>query len=275
MIDAHVHFWNYDKVKDAWITDEMKILQRDFLPQKFEDNLLKNDIQGIVAVQAGQSENETQFLLNLAKENDLIKGIVGWVDLQNKNIENRLLYYSGYKEIKGFRHIVQSEPEGFLKEEKFLNGIKFLGNFGLTYDILIYEKQLNETIDFINKFPAQKFIIDHCAKPAIKNKSIVEWRSAMKEIAQNGNVFCKISGLMTEAKWKKWNETDLYPYLDIVFDYFGTRRILFGSDWPVMLLSGNYSQWKNLLNNYMNQFSTDDKQKVFGENAIQFYHLTL
>jgi len=274
MIDAHVHFWNYDRVKDAWITDEMKILQRDFLPQNLKDDLRGNGIQGVVAVQADQSENETRFLLNLAEENDLIKGIVGWVDLQNENIENKLLYYSKYRTIKGFRHIVQAETDGFLKREKFLNGIKYLENFGYTYDILIYENQIKEAIDFANTFPSQKLIIDHCAKPEIRNKSMIEWKSGMKEIAQNENIFCKISGLITEAKWNEWTEEELYPYFDVVFEIFGTERILFGSDWPVMLLSGNYGQWKNLLQNYMNQFSTKEKQKVFGENAIDFYNLS-
>jgi L-fuconolactonase len=280
MIDAHVHFWNYDKVKDAWITDEMKILQRNFLPENLKGALPENELQGIVAVQADQSENETQFLLNLAKEHDLIKGIVGWVDLQNKNVGNKLLYYSECATIKGFRHIVQAEPEGFLKKELFLNGIALLQNFGFTYDILIYEKQIKETIDFVNKFPSQKFIIDHCAKPQIKNKSVTDpiaigWETGMKEIAQNKNVFCKVSGLITEAKWNEWDENDLYPYLDVVFENFGIERILFGSDWPVMLLSGNYLQWKNLLQNYMNQFSTEERQKVFAENAIQFYNLNI
>ena len=145
--------------------------------------------------------------------------------------------------------------------------------FGFTYDILIYENQLKEAIEFVNKFPDQKFIIDHCAKPSIKNNQIKEWENLINEIAQNENVYCKLSGLITEAKWNCWNEKDFYPYLDIVFESFGTDRLLFGSDWPVMLLSGTYSKWKKLLENYMNNFSTKEKQKVFGENAIKFYNL--
>lgn len=278
MIDAHVHFWNYNKTKDAWITDEMKVLQKDFLPRDIQPVLHENNVEGVVAVQADQSENETDFLLKLSKDYSFIKGIVGWVDLQNENIENKLVHYSKVPVIKGFRHIVQAERTGFLQNEKFLNGIKSLKLFGFTYDILIYENQLNEAIEFVNKFPTQKLIIDHCAKPAIKNKSIndsiaIGWEKGMHEIAQNKNVFCKLSGLITEAKWNKWTEDDIYPYLDIVFKYFGTDRLLFGSDWPVMLLSGTYSKWKNFLENYMKQFTPEEKQKIFKENAIQFYNL--
>lgn len=273
MIDAHVHFWKYDKVKDAWITDEMKLLQRDFLPQHLKPELLQNNVTGIIAVQADQSENETQFLIGLAKENPEIKGIVGWVDLQSGEIEERLHYYSQSSIIKGFRHIVQGEPDGFLKREKFLNGIKSLNAFEFTYDILIYPHQLKEAAELVNQFPGQKFIIDHCAKPYIKDKKITEWKTLMNGISQNENVFCKVSGLITEAKWNKWGEKDLYPYLDSVFESFGTERLLFGSDWPVMLVSGNYTLWKDLLKNYMNKFSSEDKQKVFGGNAVQFYNL--
>lgn len=275
MIDAHVHFWNYHKVRDAWITDEMKLLQRDFLPTDLTNEIKENNVEGIVAVQADPSENETLFLLNLAEKNPVIKGVVGWIDLQNKHVEKKLHYYSNVPIIKGFRHIVQSEPKGFLLNEKFLNGIQYLNNFQFTYDILIYENQLQEAIEFVNKFPSQKFIIDHCAKPSIKNKSIHQWKQLMKVIAQNENVFCKISGLITEAIWNQWNEEAFYPYLDAVFDFFGTDRILFGSDWPVMLLSGNYLKWKNLVEQYMDPFSAEQKQKVFRENAIAFYNLTI
>ncbi len=273
MIDTHVHFWNYNKVKDAWITDDMKLLQRDFLPGHLRTELKENKVDGVVAVQADQSEKETTFLFELAKKNPEIKGIVGWVDLQNENIEKRLFFYSQSHIIKGFRHIIQAESEGFLKRKKFLHGIKLLKNFNFTYDILIYENQLNEVIGFLNKFTHQKFIIDHCAKPAIKNKSINNWKKGMQEISQNKNVYCKLSGLTTEADWNTWKEKDFYPYLDFVFECFGTDRLMFGSDWPVVLVSGNYTKWKNLLEKYMRNFSAEEKEKIFTENAIQFYNL--
>jgi len=273
MIDAHVHFWKYNPIKDAWITDEMGLLQRDFFPQDLKPVLQENGVTGIVAVQADQSEKETKFLSQLANKNPFIKGIVGWVDLQNKNVEDKLLYWSEYPLVKGFRHIVQAETEGFLKKEAFLDGIKLLKNFDFTYDILIYPNQLKEAIQFVNKFPDQKFILDHCGKPCIRDQKINEWKIELKEIAQNENVYCKVSGLTTEEKWNQWKEKDFYPYLDVVFESFGTDRILFGSDWPVMLLSSTYNKWKNLLEKYMLQFSDEEKQKVFDTNAIKFYNL--
>ena len=273
MIDAHVHFWKYNPIKDAWITDEMGLLQRNFFPQDLQPVLHENGVTGIIAVQADQSENETDFLLQLADKNPFIKGIVGWVDLQNKNLEDKLLYWSEYPVIKGFRHIVQAESDGFLGKEAFVNGIKLLKSFDFTYDILIYPNQLKEAIQFVNKFPNQKFILDHCAKPCIRDQKINEWKIEIKEIAKNENVYCKVSGLVTEAKWNEWKTEDLYPYLDVVFESFGTDRILFGSDWPVMLLSSTYNKWKNLLEKYMLQFSDEEKQKVFDTNAIKFYNL--
>jgi L-fuconolactonase len=273
MIDAHVHFWKYNKMRDKWITDDMRIIQRDFLPRDLQPILSENNVDGVIAVQADQSEDETGFLLSLAKEFSFIKGIVGWVDLQNKNIENRLLYYSQFPVIKGFRHIVQAEQPGFLQKEKFLAGIKALQAFNFTYDILVYENQLKEAVEFVNKFPAQQFVIDHCAKPAIKDKNIGEWKKWMTEISKNENVYCKLSGLITETNWNQWNEKDIYPYLDVMFECFGTERLLFGSDWPVMQLSGNYTGWKQLLENYMSSFSEQEKEKVFTQNAINFYKL--
>jgi len=273
MIDAHIHFWKYNKIKDDWITDEMKLLQKDFLPQDFKPVLEENNVNGVIAVQADQSENENEFLMELSKNNSFIKGIVGWVDFQNENIENKLLYYSKFPVIKGFRHIVQAEPHGFFRNEFFLNGIKLLKKFNFTYDILIYENQLKEAIEFVNQFPEQKFIIDHCAKPAIKNKSINEWKKGINEISQNTNVYCKLSGLTTEAEWNTWEEKDFYPYFDCVFESFGINRLVFGSDWPVVNISGGFSNWKTLLKNYMLDFTKEEREKVFEKNAIEFYNL--
>ena len=273
MIDTHVHFWKYDKIKDAWITDDMKILQNDFLPVDLELVLSQNGVNGVVAVQADQSENENEFLMDLSKKNSLIRGIVGWVDFQNENIENKLVYYSKFPVIKGFRHIVQGESNGFLRNEHFLRGIELLQKYNFTYDVLIYENQLSEAIEFVNKFPEQKFIIDHCAKPDIRNGSIDKWKSSIEEISKNKNVYCKLSGLTTEAHWNTWQEKDFYPYLDVVFKNFGTDRLLFGSDWPVVLISGGYFKWKTLLENYMSDLSIEEKEKVLERNAIEFYNL--
>jgi L-fuconolactonase len=273
IIDTHVHFCKYDKKRDAWITDEMKILKQDYLPAHLIPTLKRNGVDGCVAVQAGQSEYETHFLVELAKTHSEIKGVVGWTDLQGKNVDERLQFFSQYNSIKGWRHVVQSEPDDFLLREDFQNGIRALAPFNYTYDILIYHYQLKPALEFVSKFPRQKFVIDHCAKPDIGKKNIDEWKVLMKEMAQHPNVYCKLSGLFTETKWKQWSAGDFYPYLDTVFEAFGTDRLMFGSDWPVMLLSGIYVQWKSLLEKYMENFVEEDRLKVLGENAISFYNL--
>lgn len=272
-IDAHVHFWKFDKKRDTWITREMSVLRQDYLPEHLSLSLQRNGVNGVIAVQADQSELETHFLVELAATHPLIKGVVGWVDLRKENIEDRLHYFSQYPVIKGFRHIVQSEPSGFLADEAFLKGIGLLHQFNLTYDMLIFPHQLKEAIACVAKFPHQKFIIDHCAKPKVSAHEITEWAACIKELAGMPNVYCKISGLFTEAAWKQWSAADFFPFLDVIFNSFGTDRLLFGSDWPVMLLSGIYVQWKSLLEKYMEAFSTEDKEKIFGANAIQFYNL--
>ena len=273
IIDTHVHFWKYDKKRDAWITDEMKILKQDHLPVHLIPTLKRNDVDGCVAVQAGQSEYETHFLVELSKTHPEIKGVVGWVDLVNNNLEERLQFFSQYSIIKGWRHVVQSEEDDFLLREDFQNGIRALAPYNYTYDILIYHYQLKPALEFVSTFPKQKFVIDHCAKPDIGKKNIDEWKVLMKEMAQHPAVYCKLSGLFTETKWKQWSAGEFYPYLDVVFDAFGVNRLMFGSDWPVMLLSGIYVQWKSLLEKYMENFVEEDRLKVFGENAMEFYNL--
>lgn len=272
-VDTHVHFWHYEKEKDAWITDDMKILQQDYLPLQLESSLKRNGIDACVAVQASQSELETHFLVELAKSHSFIRGVVGWIDLQNTNIEERLQYFSQYKSIKGWRHVVQSEPDDFLLRPEFQRGVRALQSYGYTYDILIFHHQLQPALEFVTKFPDLPLIIDHCAKPDIRHKKIDEWKMLMQEMARHPNVSCKVSGLLTEAAWKGWSASEFYPYLDVVFEAFGTDRIVYGSDWPVMLLSGLYVQWKSLLEKYMENFEEEEKEKIFGGNAIRFYGL--
>jgi len=272
-IDTHVHFWKYDKIRDAWITKDMKVLMQDYLPEHLDLAARRNDITGCVAVQADQSELETHFLVELAKTHPFIQGVVGWVDLQSPDIEKRLDYFSQYPIIKGWRHIAQAEVDNFLLGPKFQNGIAAIGARGYTYDVLIYHYQLKSALELVSQFPNQRFVIDHCAKPNIKRKDIKEWAVLMKEMARLGNVECKVSGLLTEAEWKSWKPADFYPYLDVVFEAFGTDRLMYGSDWPVILLSGIYVQWKSLLEKYMENFSIEDKEKVFINNAVRFYQI--
>lgn len=273
IIDTHIHFWNYHPIRDDWITDDMKMLQKNFLPQDIAPLLQKKNVDGAIAVQADQSEAETQFLVQLAQNHTFIKGVVGWVDLRNENIEDRLEYFSQFPIIKGWRHIIQAEPDDFFLDENFSRGIQLLKEYHYTYDILIYPKQLKSAITFVEKFPEQKFVIDHCAKPNIKNKEMVEWKVSMQTMALHPHAYCKLSGLLTEADWNQWSADDLFPYLDVLFESFGPDRLMYGSDWPVMLLSGQYAQWKSLLEKYLESYAPEEKENIFGNNAARFYNL--
>ncbi|POY35743.1 amidohydrolase [Solitalea longa] len=272
-IDAHVHFWKFDPVRDSWIDGTMQVIRRDFYPADLAPVFTENGISGCIAVQADQSEAETEFLLSLAHEHSFIKGIVGWIDFKHDNIAKRLAHYSSTKLIKGWRHIAQAEPSGFLINERFLNGLSLLKQYNYTYDILIQHKQLTDAIKLVDRLPEQAFIIDHCAKPNIKNNELEEWKKHLKVLAQNPNVYCKLSGLMTEAQWNNWTPEQVVKYIDAVFNTFDINRIVFASDWPVMLLAGNYPQWKKLIEKYMAQFNAEERDLVFSQNATRFYNL--
>jgi len=272
-IDAHQHFWRYDPQRDSWITPQMAILRRDFLPADLAGDLRSSGMQASIAVQADQSEAETLFLSQLAERHSEIAGVVGWVDLRSPELRDRLEYFSRFPKLVGFRHIAQSEPDDrFLLREDFLRGVALLSEFGFSYDILIYPKHLPAAVEFARRLPGQKVVLDHMAKPLIKSGEIREWTAQIKTMAELSNVHCKVSGLVTEAEWKKWKPAEFKPYLDVVFEAFGTRRLMFGSDWPVCLLSGNYASVKGLVENYMSDFSHADREAVFGLNAQRFYH---
>lgn len=273
-IDSHQHFWKYNTITHSWISDSMSIIQKDFLPRHLEPILKANTIEGCVAVEAHQSENETQFLLNCAQEHNFIKGVVGWVDLRSDRVEERLEHFSSYRLLKGIRHLVQEEGEGFMLGTAFQNGISKLNQYGLTYDILIFPHQISEATALVTKFPEQPFVLDHLAKPYIKAKEIENWQSDIEILAQSKNVLCKISGMVTEADWMKWSVDDFTPYLDVIFESFGTERIMFGSDWPVCKLAGEYDQVLHLVEDYISKFSTKEQQKIMGDNAINFYNLS-
>ncbi len=273
IIDAHVHFWKYDRQRDAWITNDMKTLQQDYLPEHLQPVLKRNEVDGVVAVQADQSELETHFLVEMAKTHGFIKGVVGWIDLRGADIEERLAYFSQYPAIKGWRHIVQAEPDGFLADPAFLQGMKLLQQYGYTYDLLIREHQLTQAVDFARQLPEQPIVLDHLAKPAIHKKEFAAWEKGIRSLAALPNVYCKLSGLLTEANWKQWSAADFYPCLDVVMDAFGSQRLMFGSDWPVMLLSGIYVQWKSLIEKYMENLPDESKEAIMGGNAVDFYHL--
>lgn len=273
-IDSHQHFWKYNPIKDAWITKEMKVIQKDFLPTDLKPLLIENQVDGCVAVQADQSEKETRFLLDLAKDNDFIKGIVGWVDLCAENIDERLEYFYKYKKLKGFRHIIQAEADlDFMLSERFLNGISKLEKYKFTYDILIFPKHLENAAKLVERFPNQNFVIDHLAKPDFKNKEFSEWEKGIKAIAKYPNVLCKVSGLVTEADWNNWTATDFTYCLDVLTEAFGIDRLMFGSDWPVSLLAASYADSCDIAEQYFSKFSKGDQDKFWSKNAINFYHL--
>ena len=270
-LDSHQHFWKFDPVRDAWIDSSMKAIQRDFMPDDLKPELEKNGIDGCIAVQADQSENETQFLLDLAKENPWIKKVVGWVELKADDVESKLEQYQAEKKMAGFRVILQAlEPEA-MEDKGFLQGIGLLEKFGFTYDILIYPRHLEAAFKLVKKFPNQPFVIDHLAKPDIKNGEFEFWSKGISKLAKLPNVCCKVSGMVTEANWYHWKPSDFTRYLDFITENFGTNRLLYGSDWPVCLLAGTYGQVYDLATDYYNDFSSTEKAAIFGKNTAGFY----
>ncbi|MBD1385805.1 amidohydrolase family protein [Mucilaginibacter rigui] len=273
-IDSHQHFWVYDKQRHAWIDDTMQACQRDFLPADVQPILQQNSIEGCVAIQVDQTEADNDFTLGLAENNSFIKGIVGWVDLQADNIEERLQHYSSIKLMKGFRHILQGEPDDkFMLDAKFMYGISLLNKYGFSYDILIKPHHLPYAIELMAAFPDQRFVIDHLAKPFIKARKINGWKEGMEALAAYPNVSCKISGMVTEADWNNWKPEDFTPYLDVVFDVFGAKRVMYGSDWPVCNVAGGYAGVLNIIENYINRLTQNEQEHFWAKNAIEFYRL--
>jgi L-fuconolactonase len=274
-IDSHQHFWRYDSGRDGWITDEMAVLKRDFLPADLIPELRSNEIDQSIAVQADQSEEETSFLLELSENHPEIAGVVGWVNFSAENIEERLEYFSRFPKLRGFRHILQAEPDDrFMMRKEFLRGISCLARHHFTYDILIYGRHLPITDEFVRRFPEQRFVVDHLAKPRIKARELQPWSRDIRRLASNPNVYCKLSGMVVEADWSQWTPIDFRPYLDAVFAAFGIDRVMFGSDWPVCLVAGRYAQVKQIVEDYTRNVASTDKEKIFGLNATHFYGLT-
>lgn len=272
-IDSHQHFWNYDPIRDSWIDESMQVLRKDFSPNDLEPILKDNNMNGCVAVQADQSEKETIFLLNIADENSFIKGVVGWVDLCANDVEERLSYFAKNPKFKGVRHIIQAESKDFILHDDFQNGISKLKKFDLVYDILIQKEQLENTIKLVEKFPNQRFVLDHIAKPSIQERELEPWKTQMKALAKHKNVHCKVSGLVTESDVNNWRYEDFIPYLDIIFGTFGINRIMYGSDWPVCLLAAKYTEQLAIIKNYINTFTVREQNLIMGLNSIKFYNL--
>lgn len=273
-IDAHQHFWKFDPVRDSWITEDMNVIRRDFLPEDLEPLLKDNGFDGCVVVQSDQSEAENSFQIANAEKYAFVKAVVGWVDLQAENVEERLSNYAQFSKLKGFRHVLQGEADrALMLHPDFKRGISKLKKFGYTYDILIFPDQLAYTKEFVAAFPDQPFVIDHIAKPHIKDRKISEWEKDIKAVAAHENVYCKISGMVTEADWENWETTDFDPYLDVIVGAFGTERIMFGSDWPVCQVAASYHQVVRLVKDYFGSFTPNEQALFFGGNASTFYGL--
>ena len=274
-IDSHQHFWEYDtdSYRYEWIDDSMEILKQDFMPGDLEPELADAGFDGCITVQADQSERETNFLLHLADEHDFIKGVVGWVDLKSPKLEERLVHFDQYEKLKGFRHILQGEPAGTMLDERFLNGIQALQKTRFRYDILIFENQLHECVRLVNLFPEMHFVVDHIAKPVIKESSFEDWASSMEKLSNFPNLCVKLSGMVTEADWDHWHAKDFIPYLETCLEYFGADRLMIGSDWPVCLLAAEYEEVIGIVEEFLEGLSKTEYDDIMGETATKFYQL--
>jgi L-fuconolactonase len=273
-IDSHQHFWKYDPAEYEWIYESMTAIRRDFLPPELKRELDNAGFDGAVSVQARQALKETNWLLDLADAHNFIKGIVGWVPLAEANLRQILDGLANRRKLKGIRHIVQAEPdERFILRDEFNAGVRALADYDLVYDILIYERHLPQAIEFVDRHPNQVFVLDHLAKPQVKEHVVEPWRNNIRQIAERENVFCKISGLVTEADWKSWSEAQLSVYLETVLDAFGPSRVMFGSDWPVCLVASRYEKWYEVVCRFCEKLSADEQARVFGGTAIEVYRL--
>ena len=272
-VDAHQHFWRYDAKRDGWITPEMSVLRRDFLPDDVAPLLTAARIDAVVAVQADQSDVETAFLLSLANRYAWIRGVVGWIDLCAPDLATRLERYRAEPRLKGFRHIAQGEPDDFLVRPNVVAGIRTIGAWGYSYDILIYPRQLSAATQLVTQCPDVRFVLDHSAKPAIASGALAAWRTDLTALAAQPHVTCKLSGLVTEAAWREWTAADITPVLDSAFALFGAHRLMFGSDWPVCLVAAEYARVVELIERWAEQLTPSERAMVFGETASRCYGL--
>ncbi|MGA2095296.1 MAG: amidohydrolase family protein [Candidatus Acidiferrum sp.] len=273
-IDAHHHLWLYRKEEHAWISGEMSAIARDFLVSDLEKELVGAGMDGSVVVQATQSLHETEWLLSLANNSERIRGVVGWAPISSYELPAALEEWRDEKKLKGLRHVIQDETdEKFMERGDFNRGVSQLAGTGLVYDILIYEWHLPAAIAFVDRHPKQAFVLDHIAKPRIRERILNPWAANVRELARRGNVYCKLSGMVTEADWENWNVEDVRPYVDVVLDAFGPARLMAGSDWPVCLLASTYVQWFDTLRDLLRPLSTSEKDLIFGGVAAKVYSL--
>ena len=272
-IDAHQHFWTYNQRDFGWIDESMGSIRRDFLPADLKPELEKNGFHGSVLVQVRQTLEETRWMLELAEKNPFILGVIGWVNLRSPRLRAELESFGGNPKLVGIRHIVQSEPDDFLLQPDFLRGISMLEEFDLVYDILIYTQHLPIATKFVERFPRQRFVLDHLAKPPIKSRAVDAWARGLRNLATFPNVCAKVSGLVTEAEWQTWKPEDIRPYLDVAFECFGPGRLMVGSDWPVCTVAASYTQVVSLAKDYLSRYTAEEREAVLGGNAANFWRL--
>ena len=273
-IDAHQHFWRYNPDEYEWIDDSMSGLRRDFLPSDLQPELERAGFDGCIAVQARQTIEETRWLLELAEASEFILGVIGWVDLQSENVRSQLKEFSGNPKLLGVRHVVQGEPDDrFMLRPEFSRGVEALEEFGLTYDILIYPRHLPVAAEFVERFPRQRFVLDHLAKPYIRKQEIEPWRSDLRRLAEFPNVYCKLSGIVTEAHWQTWTPEQIAPYISVAVECFGAERLMIGSDWPVCTVAASYTRTMNLVIEFLKRYPDAERDAVLGGTAATFWRL--
>jgi L-fuconolactonase len=271
-IDAHQHFWRYNESEYGWMGPGMETLKRDHLPPDLLPLLQSAGFDGTIAVQARQVLEETRWLLELADQYSFIKGVVGWVDLRSPQLHHQLEPFAAHPKLRGVRHVVHDEPDDqFMLREDFVRGISMLSEFHLTYDLLLFPKHLPAACELVKRFPYQRFVLDHIAKPLIKGGILEPWATDLRKLAAFPNVFAKVSGMVTEANWQAWKPADFTPYLDAVLDVFGVERVMLGSDWPVCTVAATYGQVISIVAEYIRRFSPDEQKQILGGNARRFY----
>jgi len=273
-IDSHHHFWHYNPVEFGWIDETMRVIRRDFLPEDLRGEIARAGIEGVVSVQARQSLSETQSLLEFADGNDFIKGVVGWVEISSARVSEDLERFAAKPKFKSVRHVIQGEQDdNFILRSDFNRGIRVLKRFSLAYDILVLERHLPQTIRFVDDHPDQVFVMDHIAKPRIKDGIFEPWNQNIRELAKRPNVSCKISGMVTEADFSGWSEAQLRPYFDTVLEAFGPQRLMFGSDWPVCLVASSYATWRDVVSHWVAGLTTHEQDRILGGTAVEVYKL--
>ncbi len=273
-IDAHQHFWRYAPAEQAWITEELGALRRDFLPGDLIPLLERHAFEGCVAVQARASLDETRWLLELADEHPWITGVVGWVDLSSEQAQAQIESVEDHPRLVGLRHGVQDETDdAFLLREDFGRGLALLERFDLAYDLLIHPRHLPAAIEVAARLPEQQFVLDHLAKPPIRRGGLEPWLGELRALAACENVACKLSGLVTEADWQGWTLDALAPFLDAALEAFGPERLMFGSDWPVCLLASSYERWYETVATWAADLTAGERDALIGGNASRVYRL--